>query len=573
MVNSEYGIARIFSGIFLLFLCLNLGAQTEDGGETAAKPLWRQAMGGVIIGIPTVQAQSIVVVLDGGNIKAYSAQGKPLWTFSARGRLSPYVSRSLEGTSYISRTGGIFIAVNRSGRELWRANPGGPLVSPALCGWDGRIFIPTDRRISCFTASGQRLWQLTLDSSLSLPLKPDQKGGLIAVLGNGTFLSVDPFGFSTAYGLRDDPAAILSLPPVKNKGSYRFLVLYKNTRAEIIDPDAESGRPYTLPRLPGPPLAATSRMNRAAVLLEDGTALLISGDDGSFLWTGESHMSRQRNGGDLVSVLYDERGIYFLSRSGASGFTEDGRRLWLIRLDGAAAIPAFDDEGLLYSGGSDWILNAYKLEDRVRRGRQSFYGPMSEGRYGTGDPPPSPWASYHYRFEEGELKARFAEIDNAVKKGSLGSSELAYTAYLMEVISAGMGQPGASKFHPPVQPAYRARALELLGNIGSRETLPFLADIFSRESDPVVRARTAQAVGAIGIDPEGFALRAFTQSIYKAREDDQVLMALCSAIGALCRFSGPPLSDTGVRLLNTLSAGDRPGPVQAQARRELKTLR
>jgi outer membrane protein assembly factor BamB len=169
--------------------------------------------------------------------------------------------------------------------------------------------------------------------------------------------------------------------------------------------------------------------------------------------------------------------------------------------------------------------------------------------------------------------ARFAEIDKAVRGGSLGSSELAYTAYLMEVIGAGMEQPGASTFHPPVQPAYRSRALELLGSIGSRETLPFLADIFSRESDPVVRARAAQAVGTIGIDPEGLALRAFMQSIYKAQEDDQVLTALCSAIGALCRFSGPPLSDTGVRLLNSLSAGNRPKPVQAQARRELKTLR
>ncbi|MDR1446858.1 MAG: PQQ-binding-like beta-propeller repeat protein [Treponema sp.] len=569
----EYGIARIFLRISLLFLCLNLGAQAGDGGEAAAKPLWRQAMGGVMIGIPTVQAQSIVVVLDSGNIKAYSAQGKPLWAFFARGRLSPYVSRSPEGTSYISRTSGAFIAVNRSGRELWRANPGGPLVSPAICGWDGRIFIPTERRISCFTASGQRLWQLALDNSLSLPLKPDQKGGLIAALGNGTFLSVDPFGFSTTYSLKGDPAAILSLPPVKNKGSCRFLVLYKNTQAEIIDPDAESGRPYTLPRLPGPPLAAASRMNKAAALLEDGTALLISGDDGSFLWRGESHISGRRSGEDRSSVLYDERGIYFLSRSGASGFTEDGRRLWLIRLDGAAAIPAFDDDGLLYSGGSDWILNAYRLENRIRRGRQSIYGPMSEGRYGTGNPPPSPWASYYYRFEERELKARLAEIDNAVKKGSLGSNELAYTAYLMEVIGAGMEQAGASGFHPPVQLAYRARALELLGSIGSRETLPFLADIFSRESDPVVKARSAHAVGLIGIDPEGIALRAFMQSIYKAQEDDQVLMALCSAIGALCRFSGPPLSDTGVRLLTSLSAEDRPRPVQAQARRELKSLR
>ena len=147
----------------LFFIPLSLAAQSgpsadRERGQVNADPLWRQALGGEVTGLPTVQAQSAVVVLDGGNIKAYSTAGTPLWNYSARGRISPFVTRSLEGTSYISRNTGALIAVNRAGRELWRRSPGGPLSGPVISGWDGRLFVPTGNRLTCYTASGNLLW-------------------------------------------------------------------------------------------------------------------------------------------------------------------------------------------------------------------------------------------------------------------------------------------------------------------------------------------------------------------------------------------------------------------------------
>jgi len=129
---------------------------SADAANTAvnAAYLWRQAVGGAVIGRPTVQAQSVVMALDGGNIKAYSSSGRPLWSFSAKGRLSPFVTRSLEGTSYICRTNGVFIAVNRVGRELWRTNIGQALAGPVVLGWDGRVFIPGAKKIVCYTRRG-----------------------------------------------------------------------------------------------------------------------------------------------------------------------------------------------------------------------------------------------------------------------------------------------------------------------------------------------------------------------------------------------------------------------------------
>jgi outer membrane protein assembly factor BamB len=305
--------------------------------------------------------------------------------------------------------------------------------------------------------------------------------------------------------------------------------------------------------------------------MENGGVILLSGEDGSFLWTGESHIT---GAGAKAAMIFDERGVYVLSRSGAAGFTADGRRLWYIRLQGAAAIPAFGDDGILYSGGGDWILYAYKLEDRVRQQKQALYGPAPEGSYGTGNPPPSPWADFYYRFDERELDARLDLVEKAIGEGRVGEEELAFTAYLMEAATAGTENPHGSP-HPPVQVRHRVRALRLLSLIGSGETVPFLSRLFSRDREPLVRAAAAEAVAGIGLDPDGLALRSFMNFLVSppSGQDEQVQIAVAAAAGALCRFSGPPLSGTGIKVLNLLTADSRPGPVRQRAWRELTALR
>jgi outer membrane protein assembly factor BamB len=114
-----------------------------------------------------------------------------------------------------------------------------------------------------------------------------------------------------------------------------------------------------------------------------------------------------------------------------------------------------------------------------------------------------------------------------------------------------------------------------LGQIGSRETIPWLVNIFRRESEPVIRTAAAAAIGSIGVDPDGAALQTFLYSIVHGggMRDEQVLTAIASATGELCRFSGPPLSETGVRILNLLSDSSQPPVVRRQAGRELASLK
>jgi outer membrane protein assembly factor BamB len=260
-------------------------------------------------------------------------------------------------------------------------------------------------------------------------------------------------------------------------------------------------------------------------------------------------------------MLFDERGVYVLSRNGATGFSHEGKRLWFTYLQNTAAIPALGEDGVLYSGGRDWILYSYKIEDRILPQRRNIYGPVPEGSYGTG----SPNSVYieNIPLNEYETRAKLNQIGAAINSGRVGSNELAWTTFLLTVSAAPQ----------PFQ--YRILAINLLGKIGSQETVPWLLNIFRRETEPSVRVAAAAAIGAIGVDPDGEALQTFLYLIIQGGgiRDEQVLFALTSATGALCRFSGPPLSETGVRILTLLSAGSQPPLVRRQANIELSSLR
>jgi outer membrane protein assembly factor BamB len=555
--------------IFLLVFTFQVFSQseTDETDLSGNEPLWRQALGGAVLSPPHVQAQSAVIAIDGGSIRAYSASGTPMWFYSAKGRINPFVTRSREGTSYLSRTNGALIAVNRSGRELWMRNIGGPLTSDVVVGWDGRLFAPTDKKISCYTASGNLLWIKIFESPFSIAPKLDRSGNIIFALENNHAYRVDPFGNSNPYMLSGAPAVLLSIE------QQQILVIYKDGNMEIIASAVNWYFPamsdvnstvVNLPKLPAVPLAAASRGNNTAALLNDGRISFVSLNEGKIIWEGDTHIkefSKNNRTETDAQLLFDERGIYVLSKNGASCFTVDGRRLWHIFLQDAAAIPAFGDDGILYSGGNDWILYAYKAEDRLLPARANIYGSAPEGSYGMGKP------QTHYLtntvYDENYVKNKLKQIESAIKDGRVGADEPAWTTFLLT----------ASARNEYIQ--YRIKALQLLGQIGSGETIPWLTDIFRKESEPLIKAACASAIGNIGVDPDGIAIQTFLYSMLQTSvlKNEQVLAAITSSVGALCRFSGPPLTETGIRILNLLTENSYSTAIRSQASREIASLR
>jgi len=529
----------------LLFVPVPLFSQTL----ITAEPFWRQALGGEVLSLPHVQVQSAVVALDGGNIRAYSSIGTPMWNYSARGRISPFVTRSPEGSSYISRTNGMFIAINRSGRELWRRNLEEPLSAKVAIGWDGRLFIPTEKKIFCYTASGNLLWTKTFESSFTIAPKLDRDGGILFTLENKVY-QLDPFGNEKILTLSSPPSFVF-LP--ENR---QITVIYPNGAVEIPEEQKEETA-EDLPAFPARLLAANSRENEIAAVMTDGRVSLFSITERKILWTAVSHI---RSGQAAeAEILFDERGIYVLSKSGASYYTHAGRRNWYTILENAAAVPAFGDDGVLYSGGTDWILYAYKMEERILQRTATIYGPAPEGSYGMTHPK----TIYNPRIplSQNERNRKLVEIKNGVTAGNVGSNEPDWVSFLMTLSS------------DQESVVNRITALQILGKLGSRETVPWLVNIYKKEIDPALKVAAINAIGNIGVDPEGNALQTILNSITPGVKNEQLAYAIISTTGALCRFSGPPLAEPGIRILNILSAGNQPAIIRRQAEREMASLR
>jgi len=558
--------------LLILFVLLSLmgslpcGAVTAEGvfpkeNKDATTPIWRQAPGGTLLGVPAIEGGIAIAVMDGGHLKAYSVDGKPLWDYYAKSKLVPHVSRSREGTSYICRIDGTLIAVNRVGRELWRLKPG-LITSPVLSGWDGRIFVTTENKVLCYTASGYLLWSRDLSGKpVSGPFLTN-RGGIVAALDGGELLELNPFGKAQSQAIGETPVAII---PVEGS----VLAILKGGDLKLFRPDTSANQ--TIVRLRGSPLGGVCRGNTAAVLLSNGSVVQVNLADKKQKWRETSHIKNNevKTAGDFA-MLWDDRGIYVFSRRGATGFNTAGKRLWTLTLNGASSIPMLGDNGTLFSSGQDWILYAYKVENRELPQKRSLYGPAPEGNYGLGVL--SSGTEPYFLYSESQISQELQKISALIQGGRIGENEKQYTTYLREIAFSATS-PQTSQTHPPVDVRYRAAAVRLLGYFASRETIPFLSELYLKDSDPTVRAATAEAIGRIGVDPDGIALGAFAQTINAAYRDEQVLTAVASAVGALCRFSGPPLTESGLRLLTDMAQNFMPSRARDQARKEIAGLR
>jgi outer membrane protein assembly factor BamB len=119
------------------------------------------------------------------------------------------------------------------------------------------------------------------------------------------------------------------------------------------------------------------------------------------------------------------------------------------------------------------------------------------------------------------------------------------------------------------------RLIRLLALVGSRETIPFLWNIFDKDNEPAVRRACADAIGVIGVDPTGRSFYSYNYLLTpnNPNYEPQLILAASSSIAMLCRFSGPPLSAEGIRLLRYFSnLPTLPNAVKAQIRNEIEGL-
>jgi outer membrane protein assembly factor BamB len=571
--------------LIFIFITAGLSAQNRVDvsiAQVGAAPMWEAEIGDTVRGTPHLQASSAVVVGENGRVRSFFQSGTPLWNFDAMGSAVPFIARSYEAATYICNTEGVFKAINRVGRELWRVNLGKPISFDPVVGWDGRVFISLDSSMTCRTASGNSLWTIDLGSPIVLAPFLDRKGSVVTVLQNMDFVKVNQFSIVDRITLERLPIMIASL---NDENIQSYVLFYQNGEMEkiILNEGARAGNRLSRQRirsLPAPPVATASRDAQFAVTLRDGRTLCLDAQ-GNTLWTRNSHEAVEEGGSANLEIgqaqmLFDERGIYTITIRGISAFSSEGRRRFVHRLQvTSSGVPALCDEGLLWACGIDNILRVYKVEVRPRTvARNRFYGHEPEGSYGMGNPPPSPWAGDRSRYHHTDQDRVYAEMSAAIRSGNIGRNEPVYVAYMMEMIGFFLGS-SYPQLRPDVLPTQRIRLINLLALVGSRETIPFLWNIFDKDPEPAIRRACADAIGLIGVDPTGRSFHSynFLLSPSNRHTDPQLVLAAASSIARLCRFAGPPLAPDGIRVLRYFSMlPNLPSRVRDQINNELAGL-
>ncbi|MCL2801925.1 MAG: hypothetical protein FWD28_09240 [Treponema sp.] len=584
-MKNKLFICLSFAALFVLMSAGLTAQQRVDvaGTDVGAAPMWEAPIGDTVRGIPHLQAGSVVLVGEAGRVRSFFMSSTPLWNFDARGTAVPHIARSYEAATYICNTEGVFMAINRVGRELWRLNLGKPITYPPVVGWDGRVFISLDSTMTCRTASGNSLWTIDLESPIAFAPVLDRTGSAATVLQNMDFVKVHQFSSVERIRLDRLPVMIVSLDEGARQS---YILFYQAGEMEKIYFNDSARRGSKLSRqslraLPGPPVASESNGAQFVVTLRDGRVLCLNAQ-GETLWTRNTHEAAEERGPANLTIgqahmIYDERGIYSVTIRGISSFTPEGRRRFVHRLQTVSSgVPALCDEGLLWACGTDNIIRVYKVDIRRRTiPRNRYYGFEPEGDYGMGSPPPSPWTGQNSRYHDIEQDRVYNEIFAAIRSGQLGTNEPAYVAYIMEMVGFFLNNPHYSPVRPAVKPTQRVRLINLLGYVGSRETIPFLWNIFDRDPEPSVRSACAEAIGRIGVDPTGRSFHSynFLLSPNNPNVDPQLVLAASSSIASLCRFSGPPLAPEGIRVLRYFSnLPSIPNRVKEQIRNELDGL-
>lgn len=537
----------IFLAIFAV--CAPLFAQND--------PIWRETLGGTIISGISAQTGTIVAVCEGGSVKAFGSNGKLYWNYKEKGRFLPFLARSRSGASYFARSNGDFIALNRAGTMQWRLKLRAPLAAAPVSGWDERIFIFLEKKILCHTASGNALWQCRIKSAPALDPVLDSEGGCVTVLKDKTLLRISPYGEVNERALYSVPSFVV---PLKNS---RTLLVYPDGRLELYDARGEAVG--NLPHLGAAPLAAASQGALAAVQLASGELVILDGGTMTITGRVESRPGVGATGdrAQKIRIEFNESGsrIYVLSVSGAECFSKIGTPIWNRPVENASCTAAIDG-GIVYSGGKDWILYAWKSEaGSVPDTRLNL---PAAGSYRLAVPPSlQEWEIWAIT-RAGDWQAVVDGFVPLVEGGNIGVQEPEISRILVGV--AGDASIAQSA---------RIEAIRLLGFLGSTDTINFLIRLLQSEKRVSVRAELALSLGRIGGDPDGRTLTIFGRIIETARSsaEEPLVNAIAAAAGTICRFSGPVMAERGIKILVTI-AGELPYKSAAtRAKKELDALR
>ncbi len=551
--------------ILLSFPPAFLSAQAAAQPQAEDLLAFRFALGGGAAAGPVAAGDRVWVlsedrtlyVLDGSG----RAVGKRAWKEGVPGWIAP----DAFGRALLPSSDGSLLLVNRAGLEVYRLRPGGAVPHPPAFGPDGRFFITAGRRLLAYSAGGRLLWSDALAAeAVREPLARHSSSGKTRValaLRNGAVREYDEHGSLLAEIEGPEPPAALA-----DAGDGLALVYRDGT----VSVRGEQGQELSRARLAGSPVAACGDGSGVWVLLAGGRAVRVGAD-------GKTGAATDTGVPDARALRVFPERVLVLGPRGAASLSREGEVFRDLALRNAPRLPAVTTSGLVLSAGEDWILYAYRFEKplgafpvpdvgypdyadiRARAEEEAFWNP-------------------DFKYDDGILR-ELRRIEKSAGSGSIGAGEPDALAFC-SAIALGYGVREASRYGGaapagprPSSALPRAAACDILGALGSPRAVPVLTEAYLLDPDPAVRAGAAEALGSIGLDPSGQAMRAFQRAADREYFlDDRGALATIGAVEAIYRAQGELSDPAGFQAVLKLAGKPYGSAVRSRALAALRRL-
>ena len=501
----------------------------SPGGEL----LWRHRMPGSPAAAPVVGPDgSIYIVGSGGVLTALNRGGGLLWEWDAEEAPAGAPAVAADGTLFYALESGGLAALSHSGRLRWRADAGfEPAGGPVIESGKAVFLTSSDGRLACYSHWGEKLWVVD------------------------TAAGRDPFA-----AVFDDIIAVCGAASV---AAYDF-----------------GGRELWTLALPSAE-ALVSLGSAFAVL--DSTGRIAAYDLGAgLLWEND-----ERRYGGSMSASAD--GIYAGSGAGSIALlSKDGILLKETSVDGRLTEHRLAG-GQLLSGSEQWIVRAFGAGESgsggwSQKGADSANSGCSGRRLSRpdlGHAGVMPSYLYHRRMLGSPLlddrMASLAEIEDMLDRQpeSCGPDWLLPLLYDAAAAAPGPGNGSGAADDSGTYPQARAKAVQLLGRIGSIESSTVIADMLGRERDTLVASAMMEALGSLGSNCGNMVLGAIYGRMSRLsglQRDDRAAIAAVRAIDLLHRYSGAGRDLYAGRVLLDIYRGNYSRVVRDEARIVLGSL-
>jgi hypothetical protein len=448
------------------------------------------------------------------------------------------------------------MAITRGGIIAWAQGlgdfvPSGETVEGAAFGFDGRMLLLSGAKLRCVSAAGKSLWDVALPGAAACKPCTDGAGNFLVASGKESgeggaepiLTLYSPYGVVLArYGSEKTGA-------VQATALSAFALAGPSGAAGLADGRVlllatETGSVRSLEAVGATkPIVDLEFDGKLLVALDAGGTLGVWDAGGQLLWRAETGASEGR------LTLLSQR-VIVTGRGTALTFTRAGDLLRQATITNAASAALVSPSGLIFSAGVDWVLAAYEFEPAP--------GPYTLPRHVPYPKDRSVVAQLLNRdgainLEERQV-ALVTDIEKRFDSGRIGASEATDRAVLEAIINGDFATSGGQadpRYRMFIQP--RSDACRVLGKMGSPQAVRALLAMVETEPDPAMRAAALNAIGDIGLDPEGVCGYPFARMALLERLDDEVAWALIGAIEAISLASGKPPSALMTRALVGLS--------------------